>query len=292
MHKKLKKLGMVAMIPMMAMSLVGCSSQTTSNEAGANSVKAKIDIKDIAWNVDEGIVDGDRYVLLNYTNNSKYTIANFEITFKEKSDITEEEKNSFYSDIQKKFEVDDEDMQELKEKVISMHAETDKVVNPKESVSNVKSYYYSGSYYVKDMKHYQLMEPDIATIQYVDEDKIVTAYYDYSSKKYSVDSSIKTAYQWTQSQLGNKIPKPDVKIVESGSDSETYFSFDAYGMLLQQFEAYVEECKTLGYTVDQSSYEGYYSAKNNEGYSISLRYDEDDCKMDVMINAPKTNNEK
>ena len=34
--------------------------------------------------IDRGIVDGDRYVILDYTNNTKYTLTDFEITFKEK----------------------------------------------------------------------------------------------------------------------------------------------------------------------------------------------------------------
>lgn len=77
------------------------SKQEESNEAGGdNSTKEEINIEDIVWNVDEGIVDGKRYILLDYTNNTPYTIAGFDITFKEKSDITEEEKSTFYSEFQ------------------------------------------------------------------------------------------------------------------------------------------------------------------------------------------------
>ena len=49
-------------------------------------VQRKINIKDIAWNVDEGIADGERCVLLDYTNNTNYTITDFELTFKEKKE--------------------------------------------------------------------------------------------------------------------------------------------------------------------------------------------------------------
>lgn len=50
-------------------SLTGCGSSKTMS----SSPKEKINIKDIAWNVDEGIVDGERCVLLDYTNNANYT---------------------------------------------------------------------------------------------------------------------------------------------------------------------------------------------------------------------------
>ncbi|MGP1376554.1 MAG: hypothetical protein ACTTKS_03115 [Bulleidia sp.] len=97
-------------------------------------------MEDISWNVDEGIVDGDHYVLLDYTNNTQYTITNFALTFKEKAGIIEEEKENFYLDIQQNFELSDEEMEDLKNQPISMHPEMDRVVNPNESVSNINCY--------------------------------------------------------------------------------------------------------------------------------------------------------
>ena len=300
MNKKIKIFAIFAVVLSMATCFVGCGNSETTDKPGSSEktdkpgsgvVTEKINIEDIAWNVDEGIVDGDRYVLLNYTNNTQYTLTNFEITFKEKAGVTEEEKVKFYSDIQKKFEASDEDMEDLKSRPISMHAETDRVVNPSESASNVNCYYYGGSFYLKDINHYNLVEPDIATIKYIDEDKIFTVYYDYGSKKYSTEAETEIAYQWSQTDLGSKIPKPDVKVVESGRNDEAIFMFDAYGLSLEQFNAYVEECKELGYTVEPGSFEGFYSADNAEGYNVYLHYDEKDHSMSGTISAPETKSE-
>lgn len=208
MKEKVKMFTIFAVILSMTGCLAGCGSGETANNPGSRAIKEKINIKDIAWNVDEGIVGGERYVLLSYTNDTQYTITNFEITFNEKDGITEEEKSDFYSDIQKKFELSDEDMDDLKSRSISMHAETDRVVKPGESISNVNCYYYGGSFYLKDINHYNLVEPDIATIKYLEEDKIFTVYYDYGSKKYSTEEKTEIAYQWSQTDLGSKIPKP------------------------------------------------------------------------------------
>ena len=139
MNKITKKFTILAVILSMVVCFTGCGNIETNPTTGNGK---KINITDISWNVDEGIVDGDRYVLLNYTNNTQYTITSLEITFKEKTDITEDEKETFYSDIQQKFEVGDEDMETIKSRPISMHAETDRVVNPGESVSNINCYYY------------------------------------------------------------------------------------------------------------------------------------------------------
>lgn len=300
MHKRVKTFTILAVAFSIGVCLTGCGSSETGTFSGSNetsniidssTVKEKINMEDISWNVDEGIVDGDRYVLLDYTNNTQYTITNFALTFKEKAGITEEEKASFYSDIQQNFELSDEEMEELKNEPISMHTETDRVVNPNESVSNIYCYYYSGIYYLKDMNHFNLVEPDIATIKYIDEDKIFTIYYDYGSQKYSAESETEIAYQWSQTDLGSKIPKPDVKVVESGRDDEIIFMFDAYGLTLEQFNAYVEECKKLGYTIDPGSFEGFYSADNTEGYNVYLSYDEKEHSMSGTVKAPENKSE-
>lgn len=271
----------------------GVASQTSDDASVVSQTKqpAKkretIKIDDIAWNVDQGIVDGEKYVLLDYTNNSKYTVTDFEMTFKEKGSVMEEDKENFYNEIKDKFSMSDDDISELKQRDISMHAETEKIVEPGESAKNINCYYYSGIYYLKDMNHFNLVEPDVATIKYINDNKIYTSYYDFSTKKYSEDENTEEAYYWTTSELGTKIPKPDVKVVKKYiSDNEDSFGFEAYGLSLDQFNEYVDKCKQLGFTVDGSSYEGYYSADDKDGYNVYLSYKEDDDYMTVTIDAP------
>ena len=69
----------------------GCSSNNKKNNTNSDLEKqSKINIEDIDWKVRQGIVDGDRYALLDYTNNTPYTITHFELTFEEKDDLKEE----------------------------------------------------------------------------------------------------------------------------------------------------------------------------------------------------------
>ena len=243
----------------------GVASQTSDDASAVSQTKqlAKkretIKIDDIAWNVDQGIVDGEKYVLLDYTNNSKYTVTDFEMTFKEKGSVTEEDKENFYNEIKDKFSMSDDDISELKQRDISMHAETEKIVEPGESAKYIK---------------------------YINDNKIYTSYYDFSTKKYSEDENTEEAYYWTTSELGTKIPKPDVNVVKKSIDNEDSFGFEAYGLSLDQFNEYVDKCKQLGFTVDESSYEGYYSADDKDGYNVYLSYKEDDDYMTVTIDAP------
>ena len=129
----------LAFVLCMTICLVGCNNSVSpeKNET-PKAEKSGIDISDIDWNVDEGVIDGERYVLLNYNNNTQYTITSFKMKFKERADITEEEKTNFYADIQKKLKASDSDMDNLKSKPIAIRAETERIVEPHESVSNVK----------------------------------------------------------------------------------------------------------------------------------------------------------
>lgn len=281
-------ISVMALVLCFTMCLVGCNnSVSTEKSESSKAEKSGIDISDIDWNVDEGVIDGERYVLLNYNNNTQYTITSLKIRFKERADITEEEKTSFYADIQNKLKATDSDMDDLKNKPIAIRAETERIVEPHESVSNVNCYYYDGAFYLKDISHYKLVEPDIATIKYIDSDKIITMYYDYGTKKYSSETETETAYVWSQTDLGTKIPKPDVKVVESGRDDERIYMFDAYGLTLEQFDAYVERCKEQGYTVSPSSFEGFYSADNSDGYNVYLHYDDKKYSMSGTVKAPE-----
>ena len=59
----------------------------------------------------------------------------------------------------------------------------------------------------------------------------------------------------------------------------------------EQFNAYVDEWKGLGYTVEPGSLEGFYLADNTEGYNVYLHYDDKDYSMSGTISAPETKNE-
>lgn len=251
------------------------SSVEESSEVQESSEAEETDIKieDIDWKVNQGIVDNERYVLLSYTNNSKFTVSDFELTFKEKADITEEQKTKFCSDIIKEFGFSDEDKKELQDKEISMHCTADEVVDPGKSAKNIYFCYYSGYSYVKNMDHYKLVEPDIATIKYIDGDKIYTVYYDFLSNSYSVDDTVEEAYQWTEYEtFKDKVPKPDVKTIDVVINTNSAFSFEVNGVSKEQFESYIDDCIKFGYNVDSTKLDTAYFASDSEGYRVSISY--------------------
>ena len=84
------------------------------------------------------------------------------------------------------------------------------------------------------------------------------------------------------------VPKPDAKVVETNYDNENAFSFNVLGFTSEKFNAYVEECKGLGFTVDPNISDGFYSADNAEGYNVRVNCYDYDHYMGVSISMPDT----
>lgn len=271
----------------------GCSSNNKKNNTNSDLEKqSKINIEDIDWKVKQGIVDGDRYALLDYTNNTPYTITHFELTFEEKDDLKEEDKEKFYKHIKDVVNADDEGMEEIKNKKIEFYAKSNRIVNKNKTVKNQRVYYYSGIYYLQDASYINLADPSTATIEYISNDKIHKAYYDYKSKEYTEDEKTEKAIYWTQGTFKDKLPKPKAQVIKKDYiDNKKSFSFVACGLTKDDYDSYVDKCKKMGYTVDADNFDDSYYAKNSEGYKIDIRYDADDFELNVSISAPSTNNE-
>lgn len=278
----------------MAFSLAGCGGgaspaggeSTSSSTAEATPTPEMISMDDIPWTVEEGIADGDRYMLLSYTNQSPFVITEFSLQFVQKDTVTEEQKNAFLDELQQNFGFDDTLMDTLRDEPISMHTDTPKIVEPGQTMAQDYCYYYAGAYYVKTAAHYDLVQPDIATVRYIQNGQVYTVNYDFRSGKYTLAPEVQEAVQWSKTSLGDRIPKPDAPIIEVNEDDEDDFAFEAYGISSDEFDAYVGQCQTLGYTVAPNSYEGYYSATNAEQYEITLNYYDSDESMDVRVEAP------
>lgn len=267
---------------------VDTAETTSESESVAENAEPTNDVSidQIEYSVGEEIDDGERDVFMQCANNSPYTISGIEITFVEKSDVTEEQKEEFYADLKDKYEMSDEDIEELKEREISMHVESEKLIPSGEKIGKIHLYYYSGYYYMRNLAHYDLVEPDIATIKYVKDGKIYTEYYDYQSDSYSMDDDVEEAYAWgTSSPLAELVSKPDVEVCKVDFDREDVFWFYAFGCSLDDYKAYVEDCKAKGFTVDADDFDDSYYAYDEDGNRISIRYDDEDGSISVDIDA-------
>lgn len=265
--------GLIATL--LLLSITGCGSSYTSAVGSQKAKKIPIKIEDIEWSVDEEIVNGERALAFNYTNNTKYTIGDLLIEFTLKDGITDEELKVFDT-IKEENDMTDEEIKD-----IDITGYSHKFADPQETVSGIVYCSVESS-----MAQYEVMQPDIATIVYIDNDKAYKIYYDFKSQKFSWgDENGIEIYQWAEGELANMIPKPNVPSVLC-SENETGFGFTSYGASKDQFKEYVQACKDKGFTYDTSNSDTYYNAKNSEGYELSIHYFDRDEQLDGNLYAP------
>jgi prolyl oligopeptidase PreP (S9A serine peptidase family) len=258
--------------------------------AGCDSPGSKypVSIDDIEWTTGSQIVDGERSLQLNYTNKSDVTIKDVSMEFVVKENLSKEEKKSMYSYMKSRWGIKKSELDTLSANgKINMSVDVDKVTDPDES-SGADVYYFDTEYKVNSKEQFDLMQPDKMTITYVDDDnKFKTVAYDYNSKEYSEDEDSlyagETAFEWSDSKISKMIPKPDSKVVEIYSDDKELFSFDAYGISQDEYDAYIKACKAKGFTKGIESDGQDFKASDSKEYKISVSYDKSGNDMDLEI---------
>ena len=101
-----KKINIILMTALIILCFSGCNN-LNSNQ--------KLKVTDIPWKVKMGInyLD-DRAAMVEYTNNTEYTITEISLTFKMKENIKTEELDGFYSYLSKEYQLSQDDVNELK----------------------------------------------------------------------------------------------------------------------------------------------------------------------------------
>lgn len=196
----------------MGITLTGCGGSSGFGEeaAGGDDVKASsgkpsVDLSQIDWTVESGVIDGNHVVTFGYTNNTDYEVVDFDLEFKVKDDVTNEQLEG-YSELKEKASDMDHDIGE-----ITISAITHKCVAPGASIDGCACNLDGTIEYYTDFDSYEVFEPDIMTAVIASGDKLYVAYYDFASGKTTLDSDTADAYTWSNSALAKAVPKPDVR---------------------------------------------------------------------------------
>ncbi|MBD5444833.1 MAG: hypothetical protein HDR29_04700 [Lachnospiraceae bacterium] len=100
-------------------------------------------------------------------------------------------------------------------------------------------------------------------------------------------SDKKSTYSWPNTALVNMISQTDSKYGKIIMENESYFAIDVYKVSKESFEKYIEECKSSGFTVDYTKFDTSYRANNEDGYSLSLFYNEKEKNLNISLRAPE-----
>ncbi len=224
--------------------------------------------------MEETILDGERVIAFNYTNNTPYTIIDVEMTFKQKEGVSVEQLKAFE-------EISEHTEEELSEVYILGYNR--KIAEQGETVTESPCSVNGTYLWAESMGLYELMEPDMVSIAYIGhDDKAYAKYYDFKTQKYS-DSSEGglDIHEWSDSEISSLLPKCEARVVKITNDEDDSFSFKAYGVSREEYQSYAELCKEKGFVDDE--YDKSYQASNDNGYEVSIYYDVIEEKMSGRI---------
>lgn len=101
----------------------------------------------------------------------------------------------------------------------------------------------------------------------------------------SSHSSSKEKLVWPSTELASRIPQPDAKYGDVIVSSDKNLDVDVEKFSEKKYQAYVDECKEKGFTVDSDTSTDYYKAADSDGYVLLVMYTGD--KMSISLDAPK-----
>lgn len=288
--KIMKKLFMMCILGLMVFGIAGCENNNNTISADADiqnsetvsdgknqenatrsssfSAKDAIKIEDIEWSVAEGIIDGERFISFNYTNNSQYTIMDVEMEFRQKKDTTADQLTVFDNLKEEQGWSDEEVMQTY---ILGYNR---KCADPGETVADSPCVI-NGTYrLVENMDQYEIMEPDMVSIAFIGDDgKGYTIYYDYKTQSYGESSQgAQDLHQWSESEICSLLPKAEYKAVIVSSDDDDWFFFKSFGISREEFDKYVASVKKNGFTEVEFEVNGSYMATNADGIEADISY--------------------
>lgn len=93
-------------------------------------------------------------------------------------------------------------------------------------------------------------------------------------------------YNWEDVVLLNEIPKPESKYGVIHANSNENLMMDVYKTSDDDFNDYVIDCKSKGFTTDVDHLDTSFTAFNKKGYKVSLLYFENKDEMQISLDAP------
>ncbi len=79
---------------------------------------------------------------------------------------------------------------------------------------------------------------------------------------------------WSDSEIASFLAVPDSDNIEILEDTDDYFSFKVDDATRDDYETYVGACQYIGFSEDVSETEDSFEAASDDGYRISITYDE------------------
>lgn len=252
------------------------SDQSSKAEGTTQETARKeFDFSKIEWTINKEREYGKSIQVIEFTNNSDFSILEIKLTFEQKSGTTEEDLKVF-DELAKK-----ENIEDVSD--IYIVANCYKLI--KQGESETGSLLINNSYKVQKEEQFSIMEPSQLELVYSDGEKIYGVEYNYSSKKIKKEAEPKPAYDWTTTALGDQIPKLNCEITSVVYDEQKLFKVIGFDYSQSMTDEYIEECKKIGYTIDDDT--GSTKELKKDDYKLEIYYEEDSKEISVKLETDK-----
>ena len=117
----------------------------------------------------------------------------------------------------------------------------------------------------------------------------LSLYYDENDSKMSISVDAAKEYGalvWPDSEIASMLPVPKSTTGEITQDDEKGFAAYVSDTPIEEYNAYVAACADKGFTVEASESEKSYSAKNSDGYQLSVSY-QGNGVMSISVDEPE-----
>ena len=117
----------------------------------------------------------------------------------------------------------------------------------------------------------------------------LSLYYDENDSKMSISVDAAEEYGalvWPDSEIASMLPVPKSTTGEITQDDEKGFAAYVSDTPIEEYNAYVAACADKGFTVEASESEKSYSAKNSDGYQLSVSY-QGNGVMSISVDEPE-----
>lgn len=101
----------------------------------------------------------------------------------------------------------------------------------------------------------------------------------------SISKNKKEKFNWKEVELCNRMPEPESHVGTVLRNDSDGLSMHVEKTSEEEYKAYIEECQTMGYTVESEKEGDLYHAFDEEGYELSLSYIGE--TMYIELDAPE-----
>ena len=158
----------------LALSLSGCGGEApNANQADVRTPATEvredaIKIEDIEWTVGQEVIDGNRAIVFSYVNNSDYVICGMQAEFRQREDVTDDDRSVFDT-----FYQENDTWEEINGGPEEMYigASNLKIVDVGEQSDPLVCRFNFTAWPVETMEQYELMEPNLFTIAFIADGK-------------------------------------------------------------------------------------------------------------------------